>query len=106
MLDLLLGGSTYERPTSVYTDYGGKFAIRKGDWKLMMNGNMNQRELYNLKNDRGEKNNQIKNPEMKPVVDDLMNELTAVVRNGRTTKGPNLENGGPKHWTQLYWMEK
>ena len=105
MLDLLLGGSDYQRPTSVYTDYGGKFAIRKGDWKLIMNGSMNQRELYNLKNDRGEKNNQIKNPELKPMINELMSELTVVVENGRTTSGPKLENDGFIHWKQLYWIE-
>lgn len=106
MLDLLLGGTAYERPTSVYTDYGGKFAIRKGDWKLIMNGSMTQRELYNLKEDLGEKNNQIKNPEHKPLVDELMAELTSIVENGRTTKGPKLENDGSNHWKQLYWMKK
>ncbi len=106
MLDLLLGGSAYERPTSVHVDYGGKFAIRKGDWKLIMNGNLKQQQLFNLKNDLGEKNNLIGNPEHAPMVRVLTDGLTSVVENGRTTPGPKLENDGSKHWKQLYWIEK
>jgi arylsulfatase A len=105
MLDLLLGGSTYDRPSSVYTDYGGKFAIRKGDWKLLLNSNLKQIQLFNLKDDLNEKNDHAKNPEHKSVVDGLMSEITAVVEKGRTTAGPSLENDGPKHWKQLYWIE-
>lgn len=71
-----------------------------------MNSNMNQRELYNLEEDRGEKDNRIKKPELKSKVDELMKALSEVVSNGRTTKGPNLENDGSRHWKQLYWMDK
>ena len=106
MLDLINGGSKYERPSTVYTDYGGKFAIRKGDWKLVMNGGFKQRALYNLKKDRGEKNNLINNPELASRVNELTEEMTAVVSNGRTTPGPKLENEGSTPWKQLYWMEK
>jgi arylsulfatase A len=87
MLDLMIGGSIYDRPSSVYTDYGGKFAIRKSDWKLLLNSNLKQIQLFNLK-------------------DNLMNEITAVVEKGRTTAGPSLENDGPKHWDQLFWIER
>jgi arylsulfatase A len=104
MLDLMLGGSSYERPTSIYGDYGGNFAIRKGDWKLMLSPHPKKVQLYNLKTDLNETKNQAQNPELKPVIDDLMSEITAVVKNGRTTAGPTLENDGPKHWKQLYWM--
>jgi len=106
MLDLLLVGSVYERPSSVYTDYGGRFAVRKGDWKLLLHANPKQQQLFNLKDDLNETQNQVRNPELAPVIDDLVKEITAVVRNGRTTAGPILENDGTKHWQQLDWMEE
>jgi arylsulfatase A len=106
MLDLLLGGKAYSRPNSVYGDYGGKFAIRKGDWKLILDPAPNKRQLFNLKDDLNETQNKAKNPEFKSMVDELMDEITRVVRNGRTTAGPQLENDGSPHWKQLYWMEK
>jgi len=106
MLDLLKGGSSYERPNSIYTDYGGKFAIRKGDWKLILNPNPNQLRLFNLKDDLNETQNKAKSPEFKLVIDDLMNEISAVVDNGRTTAGPKLKNDGSNPWKQLYWMDQ
>jgi len=105
MLGLLIGGSPYGRPSTVYADYGGRFAVRKGDWKLILNPNPKQLQLFNLKNDLGEGQNRVMNPEFKSVVDDLMNTITAIVANGRTTAGPVLQNDGSKQWRQLYWME-
>ena len=105
MLDLLKGGELYERPNMIYADYSGKFAIRKGDWKLILNPNPKMRALYNLKNDLSEKTNQYTNPEFKSVVDELMKTITQVVQNGRTTNGKVLKNDGPEKWQQLYWIK-
>lgn len=46
------GADKVER--SMHWVHGNKHAIRQGDWKLVMNGNMKP-ELYNLKSDIGEK---------------------------------------------------
>ena len=105
MLDLLRGGSVYERPSSVYSDYGGQLAIRKGAWKLMLHKQANQYKLFDLENDLNETTNQIKNPECKPIIDDLMHELAQVIRNGRTTAGPKQANDGPESWEQISWMK-
>jgi hypothetical protein len=78
---------------------------RKGDWKLILNPNPKQLQLFNLKNDLGEGQNRAQNPEFKSVVEDLMDTVTAVAANGRTTPGPVLQNDGSKQWRQLYWME-
>jgi arylsulfatase A-like enzyme len=56
-------------------NYGGDFAIRRGDWKLVLNGNqtVGENELYNLDKDPKESENLIKaHPE---VVQELTNLL-------------------------------
>jgi arylsulfatase A-like enzyme len=105
MLGLLVGGSPYKRPSTIYSDYSGRFAIRKGDWKLILNPNPKQCQLFNLKNDLAEKQNKAQNPEFKSVMDDLMDTVMEVVANGRTTVGPVVQNDGPKVWKQLYWVD-
>ncbi len=60
---------------------GGKLAaVRAGDWKLIMNG-----ELYNLKDDLGEKKNVAKqNPDTVALLRGMLNEFTAeIARNKR-----------------------
>ena len=59
---------------------------RKGDCKLILNPDPKQLQLFNLKNDLGESQNRAQNPEFKSVVEDLMDTVTAVVANDRTTE--------------------
>jgi arylsulfatase A-like enzyme len=74
ILPLLLNNKEL-RNSLVMHDYGGNFAIRKNEWKLILRDNQStaKNELYNLKNDFGETNNLIeKYPE-------ITNELTMLL---------------------------
>lgn len=65
--------SAYSRPPVIHHSVSGMFAIRKGDWKLVLGNGSGGRELpkgkafeepfqlFNLKNDLSEKNNVIAN---------------------------------------------
>jgi arylsulfatase A-like enzyme len=48
-------------------------AIREGDWKLLINADSTGAQLYNLKNDPGERNNLIK--ENKSVAENLAKKV-------------------------------
>lgn len=71
-VDLLpfLKGSSQTPHSVLYWRYGEKYAVRKGDWKLVKNGE--SVELYNLADDIGEKNDlSAKNPEKMKELSDL-----------------------------------
>lgn len=93
----------------------GSFALTKGDWKVIFmaapatksskNGNEKppQFQLYNLKDDIGEKNNlQNKHPE---IIAHYRQLLTKYVKEGRSTEGKPQKNDGPEFWPQLNWMK-
>jgi arylsulfatase A-like enzyme len=66
------------RYSLVMHDYGGNFAIRKNEWKLILRGNQStaKNELYNLKTDLGETNNLIeKHPEIEKELTMLLNQF-------------------------------
>jgi arylsulfatase A-like enzyme len=94
------------RETLVSHSINGSFAIRKGDWKLLLSSgsggwseprpnsaaarNLPDVQLYNLRSDVGEKNNvAARHPE-------LVAELTQILENqvklGRSTPGPAQTN--------------
>ncbi|MFV0346680.1 MAG: sulfatase family protein [Bacteroidales bacterium] len=110
----------YKRGATVHHSVNGSFAIRKGDWKLILcpgSGgwsypspkkskelNLPPFQLYNLADDPGEQNNLIdKHPE---VEQELKTLLTEYVKNGRSTPGTAQQNDGEQWWEQLSWMEK
>lgn len=108
------------REATVHHSINGSFAIRKGDWKLAMCpgsggwsypqpgiddvviSKLPDVQLYNLKNDPGEKTNlQAEKPE---IVEELKALLTLYIEEGRSTPGVPQLNDGEKIWSQLWWM--
>ncbi len=118
----LKGKAGNVRPFTIHHGYKGDFAIRKGDWKLILgrDGGVSWDlpwkdvetsadviQLYNLKKDPGETENlEGAYPE---IVTELAGELAKAFRDGRTTPGPRQANDGwpfldeemMKHYPQL-----
>nr|MBI1228700.1 sulfatase-like hydrolase/transferase [Cytophagales bacterium] len=104
------------RPQIVHHSIEGRFAIRKGDWKLIlwpgsggwsapMSGDaikgLPDMQLYNLAIDPGETANVVAaNPELAA---SLKEELAQLIKNGRSTPGPLQKNDGPEKWSQVTW---
>lgn len=95
------------RPFTIHHSISGKFAIRKGDWKLILTrdggGGWNlpweetkttaeKVQLYNLKQDPSETKNLEK--VHSDIVNELVNDLAQALHNGRTTPGAKQENDG------------
>ena len=92
----------YKRENLAHHDYGGRFAFRKGKWKLILSKHPNGNALYNLDDDPRESKNLYKaHPE---IAKTLKEKLTQVILDGRSTPGPKPANDGPKHWRQLSWI--
>jgi arylsulfatase A-like enzyme len=108
-----------KREAIIHHSSNGFFAIRKGNWKLIMcshsGGNgfpkeMNAEaktmppiQLYDLSKDIAETQNVYdENP---AVVKELTDLLTQYIKNGRSTAGKSQINDGPSHWKQLTWMK-
>jgi arylsulfatase A-like enzyme len=105
MLPLLTNEGTYLRDATIHHDKYGVFAIRKGDWKLIVSPNSGimasgktkkhkdiflEEILYNLKTDIKEKNNVAeKFPEK---VKELKDLLIKQIKEGRSTPGKVQEN--------------
>jgi len=93
-----------DRSPLIHHSAHGRFAIRKGDWKLVMPHSRNKHwELYNLSTDPAEQNNVIKlHPE---IVKALEKQITEIVCKGRTTPGkPQPNDTG--WWNDLAWITK
>lgn len=100
----MTGGKQKARPAMVHHGSNGRFAVRKGDWKLVMPFKKDKRELYNTVTDKAESNNVLtQHPD---VAVDLEKELTRIVENGRTTDGKTQTNDGPAWWSDLSWIKK
>ena len=105
------------REYTVHHSISGDFAIRKGDWKLIMcpgsggwsyprprdikrqNLDLPQMQLYNLKDDIGEANNLIAVYPNK--VAELKAALKKVILDGRSTSGTIQKNEGMDNWSQI-----
>lgn len=119
LLPLLLSPSknTNFREATVHHSLYGNFAIRKGDWKLILGAGsggwsfptpgkaeegLPALQLYNLNTDPAEKNNvQDKFPE---VVEALKTLLIKYIKDGRSTPGKIQRNDGEYPWKQLNFL--
>jgi arylsulfatase A-like enzyme len=102
---LITGKSTQlpNRPGVVNHSYRGQYAIRDGDWKLILPMQADGKyELYHLKQDQRETNNLAsQHPER---VARMTATLRASVENGRSTPGkPQPNHGGETSWLGLPW---
>lgn len=109
-----------KREAVIHHSSDGFFAIRKGNWKLIMcshsGGNGKPKEtseeaktlppiqLYDLSADIGETQNVYEKHPV--VVKELTDLLTKYIKDGRSTKGANQSNEGPAYWTQLTWLKQ
>jgi len=107
-LRALKGEQDQVREGTVHHSINGSFAIRKGDWKLLLcagSGGWSSPtpaetkkmdlppiQLFNLAKDPSEKNNVFK--ENKDKVRELYSLLSSYVANGRSTPGPKQKNEG------------
>ncbi len=93
-----------ERAAMVHHSSQGRFAVRQGKWKLVMEDSRRaKRELYNLSSDPGETKNVI--AENLAISRRLTAKLTSMIRNGRSSPGPAQKNDTPL-WRDLVWMNK
>ncbi len=106
------------REATVHHSIEGRFAIRQGDWKLILwpgSGgwsfprtpeelqDLPSMQLYNLSKDPSEKKNIVREHPEK--VQALKALLRKYVVEGRSTPGPSQKNDGPESWAQLNWMD-
>ena len=105
--DVLMGEPEpeHERAPMVHHSSSGRFAIRAGNWKLIMpDKKKSPRELYDLSVDPGEEANVIaQNPE---IARNLEAKLTVIVKNGRSTPGEPQKNDGEDWWDSLTWIAR
>lgn len=106
------------REATVHHSINGSFAIRKGNWKLLMapdsggwsepkpqkyNADSLAVQLYNLENDPSEEQNVCtEHPE---VVNELRALLVKYIKEGRSTPGIAQKNDGSETWKQIKWIE-
>ena len=122
MLPLLNGSFTGNsfRKVTVHHSINGSFAIRKGDFKLIMCpdsggwsfpnpekdkvfiAGLPKMQLYNLKSDPGEQHNLINSYPEK--VEELKQLLNKTIVEGRSTRGVKQQNDTGNSWKQLWWM--
>ena len=99
---VLNGGTETSRVPMIHHGSNGRFAIRDGRWKLVMETKKLGRELYDLEVDPGETKNVI---EMHAdVAKDLSAKITSMIRNGRSTEGTPQPNDTGL-WPDLVWMQ-
>jgi len=91
------------RGPMIHHSASGGFAIRDGDWKLVMETPKSKRQLYNLAEDPGERDDVLQdNPD---IAKKMHLQITEIVLNGRSTSGSRQANDTP-WWNHLVWMNK
>ena len=105
MIPLLTNEGDYLREVTIHHDKYGVFAIRKGDWKLIVSPNSGimasgatkkhkdvtaEEILYNLQKDVKERNNVA--DQFPEKVKELKDILSQQIRDGRSTPGKTQEN--------------
>ena len=93
------------RPPVIHHAANGRFAIRAGKWKLVMEGTKKaeNRELYDLHLDPGEKNNVLANHG--EVEKALLARLSGIVTSGATRDEVASKNDTPL-WADLVWLPR
>jgi arylsulfatase A-like enzyme len=111
---------SFDRESIVHHSINGSFAIRKGDWKLIMDAGsggwsfptlaqvveidtLPTVQLYNLTTDPTESINLQETEPLK--VAELTKLLTKLVEEGRSTTGATQTNDPTDKWTQIWWMD-
>ena len=96
-------GGFRPRVAMVHHSSQGRFAVRKGQWKLVMEDSRRaRRELFDLSSDPGETKNVVADhPDMDR---HLTAKLTSMIRNGRSSPGPVQKNDTPT-WRDLVWIK-
>ncbi|MBK1854962.1 sulfatase-like hydrolase/transferase [Verrucomicrobiaceae bacterium 5K15] len=84
-------------------DFDGRMAIRDGKWKLIMPFQGQPYELYNLDTDPTESSN-VYATDPEGGVTPMMNAITAIVTEGRTTAGAAVGND-TGWWDHLEWID-
>ena len=92
------------RSPIIHHGVSGRFAIREGEWKLVMESRKksDKRELYHLAADPSEENDLL--AENKAIANDLLDKLTEIVKSGRSTPGEPVPND-TGWWENLVWIE-
>ena len=98
------GALAIQHPPIIHHSNRGRYAIRAGDWKLVMQSKrVKHRELYDLRTDPGESNNVAdQHPDL---VSRLTKQISEIIRNGRSTPGPPQPND-TGWWDDLVWMKR
>lgn len=79
----------------------GRFAVTKGDWKLVMPHRQAKSELYNLKSDPSESIDL--HGQQADIAGQLQSVITGIVCRGRTTQGP-VQPNDTGYWDDLTWI--
>ncbi|TRX51911.1 arylsulfatase [Fulvivirga sp. M361] len=106
------------RSSIVHHSINGSFAYRTGDYKTIMCpgsggwsyprpnapeiADLPKIQLYNLATDIGEMDNLF--PSQSGIVEKHKQELTKIIKDGRSTAGTPQKNDGPEVWSQLWWL--
>ncbi len=117
----VITGENYKSPireATVHHSIDGRFAIRQGDWKLILwpgsggwtfprnneiSEDMPGFQLFDLKNDPSEENNLItENPGK---ANELKELLAKYIEQGRSTPGEKQQNEGMDNWPQIDWIK-
>lgn len=118
MMPLITGENNYEiREYTVHHSINGSFAIRKGDWKLILcpdsggwsyskpidlikeNLDLPVMQLFNLKEDIEETKNLV--AEQPEKVAELKSALKKIIIDGRSAPGAVQKNEGMEDWKQI-----
>lgn len=100
-LPALMGQPTDDRAPLIHHAANGRFAIREGRWKLVMQHGRNSRELYDVVADPSEENNVLSLH--LDVAGEMAEKITAIVQNGRSTPGP-VQANDTGWWSDLAWI--
>ena len=103
-LSLLQDDGRYSsRPPTIHHASNGQFAVRDGDWKLVLAHASKRAELYNLASDPSEKQNVI--AQHPSIVTRLTARAADIVCRGRSTPGAPQAND-TDWWADLTWIDK